>query len=83
VQILPRQPNYMNEEVERLAEEIFDYCCANRQDNLNKDGSAGNPRAICCKFNDDPVAGTQGLYENAKNFYRNIARWHLQKVSKP
>jgi tRNA U34 2-thiouridine synthase MnmA/TrmU len=56
-------------ELDQLAEEIFDYACARREDNKTK-----NPRAICCKF--------ENLLDNPKEFYRNIAKWHLDKISK-
>jgi hypothetical protein len=61
------------DDLDKLAAEIFDYACANRRDNLNKDGTAGDPRAISCKFED--------LYDGPKEFYRSIARWHLNKVA--
>lgn len=69
-----RKRGDMNE-LDELAEEIYDHACANRADNLKKDGSAGDPRGVGCKFKD--------LFDNAKNFYRSIAKWHLSKTNEP
>jgi hypothetical protein len=49
-------------ELDSLATEIYDYCCSNRADNKSK-----NPREIGCEF--------KNLTEQAKNFYRNIAKF--------
>jgi hypothetical protein len=57
------------EDVDTVAKNMYDFACANRQDNLNKDGSAGDPRKVGCEY--------ESLFENAKNFYRNLAKWHL------
>lgn len=59
------------EDLEKLAEEMYDFACANRADNLNKDKSSGDPRKIGCLFKD--------LTDQSKNFYRNLAKWHLVK----
>ena len=34
------------DELDLLAEKMFDFSNANRTDNLNKDGSAGDPRKV-------------------------------------
>jgi hypothetical protein len=57
-------------EIDKLAEAAYEYCCSHRQDNI-KDDVGGNPRNVGCPF--------AQLYDNAKEFYRNIARWHLEK----
>ena len=54
-------------DLDLLAAEIYDYCCSNRADNKSK-----NPREIGCEFDK--------LTEQSKNFYRNIAKWHLNKL---
>lgn len=59
----------MNEELDKLAEQIYDYICANRKDNLNKDGTMGNPRKISCEYSK--------LLDPSKNFYRSMAQFHL------
>lgn len=61
----------MNEELEKQAEELYDFLCANRGDNLDKKGNPGDPRKIGCPYKD--------LFEETKTFYRNIVRWHLNK----
>ena len=57
-------------DLDKVAEAVYDYCCANRTDNKSK-----NPREIGCEFKD--------LHENAKNFYRNVAQWHLNECQRP
>ena len=57
----------MNENIDKLAEEVYDWCCSHRVDNMNKDGSPGDPRKVGCPYCQ--------LYDNAKNFYRNIVIW--------
>lgn len=52
-------------ELDMLAEQMYDYACANRADNKTK-----NPRDSGCKFEE--------LFDNVKNFYRNLAKWHLE-----
>jgi hypothetical protein len=64
----------MENELDKLAESVYDYCCSNRLDNLNKDGSPGDPRKVGCKFED--------LWESPKDFYRNVAKWHLKQDAK-
>jgi len=59
----------MNEELDKVAEQMFDYACASRQDNLNKDGTAGNPRKVAYEYSQ--------LMEPSKRFYRSLAQWHL------
>lgn len=63
----------MNQEeinqVDKLAEELYDWCNSHRADNLNKDGSAGDPRKVSCKYSD--------TYNEVKTFYRNVVSWHL------
>jgi len=54
-----------DEEIDSLAAEAFYFCCAAR----SKDGK--NPFEVCGNFNE--------LVEQSKEFYRNIARWHLSK----
>lgn len=61
----------MEAELDVLAEKMYDYACANRQDNLTKDGKAGDPRKVGCEYKD--------LFDNSKNFYRNLARFVLEK----
>lgn len=62
-----------NEELDVVAEEFFDYCNANRGDNLTKDGKPGDPRKVSQLYSTmmDPV----------KHFYRNVARLHLSKLN--
>jgi hypothetical protein len=60
-----------SDQVDRVPEEIYDYVCAHRKDNLNPDGSPGDPRKIGCPFSE--------LYDEPKNFYRNLAVWHLTR----
>jgi len=56
------------DEVEKLAENAFYFCCAAR----SKDGR--NPFEVCGNFED--------LFDESKEFYRNIARWHLNHKGK-
>lgn len=58
------------ENLDNLAASLYDYCCAHRKDNLNKDGSPGDPRKVGCKFKD--------LWESPKEHYRNAVRWFLE-----
>ncbi len=59
------------DELDFVAEKMFDYSNANRQDNLNKDGSAGDVRKVSCKY--------EGLvFEQQFHFWRKLARWHLE-----
>lgn len=67
--------NFTNEQLDVIAEQMYDYACANRKDNLNKDGSAGDPRKVGAKY--------ELLWESPKNFYRNMARWHLENMPVP
>lgn len=60
------------EELDKLAEEVYDYCNARRQDNLNKDGSTGDPRKVSSPY---PTA-----HNEVKTFYRNVVLWHLSKT---
>lgn len=65
----------MNEEqLDLIAEKIFDFACANRADNLQKDGSPGNPRKVACPYQD--------LHPVSKFFYRNLAKWHVSELNK-
>ncbi len=58
-------------ELDKLAAEVYDYCCSFRSDN-SKNGEPGDPRKVGENF--------ENLYEQSKNFYRNIVRWHLSKI---
>jgi hypothetical protein len=58
----------MSDRVDKLAAEIYDYCCSHRGDNMKK-GVPGNPRNV--------GSGFDTLFDEAKEFYRSIARWHL------
>jgi hypothetical protein len=62
----------MNEDLDKLAAEVYDYVCAHRQDNRNKNGSPGDPRKISNTFDT--------LMEPAKEHYRDMVRWHLSRV---
>lgn len=59
------------EELDKLAEEVYDWCNSRRKDNLNKDGSPGDPRRVS-----GPYAKT---FEEVKTFYRLVVEWHLGK----
>ena len=59
------------DELDLLAEKMFDFSNANRTDNLNKDGSAGDPRKVSCKYED--LASDQQFH-----FWRKLARWHSE-----
>jgi hypothetical protein len=56
-----------DEQVEKLAADCYYACCAAR----SKDGK--NPFEVGCKWND--------LFDEPKEFYRNVARWHLRVMS--
>ena len=43
---------YTQDQLDMVAEQMFDFACANRTDNLNRDGSPGNPRKVSCKYQD-------------------------------
>jgi hypothetical protein len=62
---------YTQDQLDMVAEQMFDFACANRTDNLNRDGSPGDPRKVCCKYQD--------LWDSPKTFYRNLATWHLSQ----
>ncbi len=59
------------EHLDPLAEEIYNYCCANRLDNLVK-GEPGDPRKVGCEYSK--------LYDQAKHHYRCMAQWYLNKL---
>jgi len=61
------------EELDKLAEEVYNWCNARRQDNLNKDGSPGDPRKVSSPY---PTT-----YNEVKTFYRNVVLWHLSKTT--
>lgn len=61
------------DEIDKLAAEVYDYCCSHRGDNM-KNGEPGNPRNV--------GRGFDTLFDEPKNFYRNIAQWHLQQKGK-
>ena len=61
------------EELDKLAEELYDWVNARRADNLNKDGTPGDPRKISNPY--------QTTYTEVKHFYRNAVLWHLSKQS--
>jgi len=63
----------MNNNEEELAESLYDFICANRKDNLTKDGLSGDPRKAGCPYNE--------LVDPAKNHYRNIVKWHLNQLN--
>lgn len=63
------------EELDKLAEELYDWCCSRRADNLAKDGSPGNPRKVS-----NPYPTT---LEGVKVFYRSAVEWHLMKNNEP
>jgi hypothetical protein len=60
---LPENNNLMDKE--KLAEEVYDYCCAAR----SKDKKS--PREVGREFST--------LMDPVKEFYRFIAEWHLNK----
>lgn len=60
------------EELDKLAEEVYDWCNARRKDNLNKDGSPGDPRKVSNPY-------PQSISE-VKTFYRSVVEWHLKKI---
>jgi len=62
-----------DEELDKLAEEVYDWCCSRRVDNLDKKGNPSDPRKISSPY---PLA-----IDNVKHFYRDVVRWHLNKVS--
>ena len=57
------------EKLRQLAEQIYDYVCATRLDNLTKEGLPGDPRKVGNKFDT--------LHPNAQHVYLSIAQWHL------
>lgn len=57
----------VNALVDKLAAEVYDYCCSHRADN-----KSGKPQEVS-------RGGFDSLYDNSKEFYRNVARWHLDK----
>lgn len=59
------------EELDKLAEELYDWVNARRADNLNKDGTPGDPRKISNPY--------QTMHTEVKTFYRNAVLWHLNK----
>ncbi len=61
--------DFTNEQLDALAEQMFDYSCANRKDNVDKLGNPGDPRKVACPYKD--------LWESPKHFWRNMAKWHL------
>lgn len=62
---------YTQDQLDIVAEQMFDFTCANRTDNLNRDGSPGDPRKVSCKYQD--------LLDSPKTFYRNLAKHHLSQ----
>lgn len=68
---MPKKPEEFDE-IDIVAEQMFDYACSVRGDNLNKDGSAGNPRKIAGEYKD--------LWEPSIRFYRSFAEWHLKHM---
>ena len=60
-------------ELNTLAETMFDYACATRRDALTKEGLPGDPRKVCGRF--------CFLQEPAQQFYRSLAQWHLNHKS--
>lgn len=54
-------------ELHKLAEQVYDYCCAAR----SKDGKS--PREIGQPY--------EKLYDSVKEFYCNIVKWHLANKS--
>lgn len=61
--------NFTNEELDVVAEKLYDFACANRADNVDKKGNPGDPRKVGCKY--------EQLFDEAKTFYRNLAKWHF------
>jgi hypothetical protein len=59
------------ENLDKLAEELYDWVNAHRADNLNKDGTPGDPRKISNPY--------QTMHTEVKTFYRNAVLWHLNK----
>jgi len=66
---------HTNEELDKLAEEVYDWCCALREDNLDKKGNPGDPRKVSSPY---PLS-----MDNVKAFYRNVVKWHLEKQKTP
>jgi len=60
-------PMHNNEE--ELAESLYNFMCANRKDNLTKDGLPGDPRKSGCLYKD--------LVDPAKYHYLSMIKWHL------
>jgi len=61
------------DELDFVAEQLFDYSNSVRMDNLGKDGCAGDPRKVSCKYEDL-------TYDQQFHFWRMLARWHLVQV---
>lgn len=64
---------YMSDELDVLAEEIYDWCNARRKDNLNKDGSPGDPRKVSTPYSTS--------YDQVKHFYRSVASCLQEKFN--
>lgn len=60
------------EELDKLAEEVYDWCNSRRKDNLNKDASPGDPRKVSVPY--------ANAYDEVKTFYRSVVAWHLGKT---
>jgi hypothetical protein len=59
----------VDEEIEQLAAEIYDFVCADRLDNPTH-----RPRCVSCPYED--------LFDESRHHYRSMASWHLAKVKK-
>lgn len=55
--------------INNLAEEIFLYACKHRADNKNKEI-------------EEVTSGWKDMHPCAQHLYKNIAKWHLEKVNK-
>lgn len=64
--------NFVEEEVDKLAEEVYLHACAHRFDNLTKDGKPKDPYNV--------TTGYKDLHDCSKHHYRMIAIWHLKKT---
>ena len=53
------------DDVEKLAESVYLYCCKERS-------KKGEAEEVCCPFDT--------RFDEVKEFYRNVARWHLQEL---
>jgi hypothetical protein len=58
----------MDDLVEKTAEEMYNFACAARSKDGNKPREVGNEYKT--------------LLEEPKDFYRNLARWHLSQLTK-